>query len=207
MSKGQEYKAYGSICKMKVGGTYGVILALSMLGMVVSTGSVSADEVLTDKTVVVEKKSEVDVPISHDSLDKAVKEAKEASVVQDKGVATSETVLEKQKETEDKNKVSETADYDSTTHPENTNTPTPGTFTEDNTHTEETPGAPIVPKLPDGFNLDHRELNRLNETTESEPPANTETTPDLNPVPKDHPIATDDLSEEELAELSRNEDQ
>ena len=109
MSKGQEYKAYGSICKMKVGGTYGVILALSMLGMVVSTGSVSADEVLTDKTVVVEKKSEVDVPISHDSLDKAVKEAKEVGVkvevsaVQDKGVATSETVLEKQKETEDKN--------------------------------------------------------------------------------------------------------
>ena len=43
MSKGQEYKAYGSICKMKVGGTYGVILALSMLGMVVSTGSVSAE--------------------------------------------------------------------------------------------------------------------------------------------------------------------
>ena len=103
MSKGQEYKDCGSIRKMKVGGAYGVILALSMLGMVVSTGSVSADEVLTDKTVVVEKKSEVDVPISHDSLDKAVKEAKEAGVVQDKGVATSETVLEKQKETEDKN--------------------------------------------------------------------------------------------------------
>ena len=103
MSKGQEYKAYGSIRKMKVGGACGVILALAMLGMVVSTGSVSADEVLTDKTVVVEKKSEVDVPISHDSLDKAVKEAKKASVVQDKGVSTSETVLEKQKETEDKN--------------------------------------------------------------------------------------------------------
>ena len=103
MSKGQEYKDCGSIRKMKVGGAYGVILALSMLGMVVSTDSVSADEVLTDKTVVVEKKSEVDVPISHDSLDKAVKEAKKASVVQDKGVSTSETVLEKQKETEDKN--------------------------------------------------------------------------------------------------------
>ena len=103
MSKGQEYKDCGSIRKMKVGGAYGVILALSMLGMVVSTDSVSADEVLTDKTVVVEKKSEVDVPISHDSLDKAVKESKKASVVQDKGVATSETVLEKQKETEDKN--------------------------------------------------------------------------------------------------------
>ena len=40
MSKGQEYKAYGSIRKMKVGGACGVILALAMLGMVVSTGSV-----------------------------------------------------------------------------------------------------------------------------------------------------------------------
>ena len=104
MSKGQEYKAYGSIRKMKVGGACGVILALAMLGMVVSTGSVSADEVV--KAVAVEKKSEVDVPISHDSLDKSVKEAKEAGVkvevgaVQDKGVATSETVVEKQKEIE-----------------------------------------------------------------------------------------------------------
>ena len=106
MSKGQEYKAYGSIRKMKVGGACGVILALAMLGMVVSTGSVSADEVASDKTVAVEKKSEVDVPISHDSLDKAVREAKEVGVkvevvaVQDKGVATSETVAEKQKEIE-----------------------------------------------------------------------------------------------------------
>lgn len=104
MSKGQEYKAYGSIRKMKAGGACGVILALAMLVMVVSTGSVSADEVVFDKTVAVEKKSEVDVPISHDSLDKAVKEAKEAGVnvevgaVQDKGVATSETVAGKQKE-------------------------------------------------------------------------------------------------------------
>ncbi|EIC75000.1 SspB-related isopeptide-forming adhesin [Streptococcus oralis] len=106
MSKGQEYKAYGSIRKMKVGGACGVILALAMLGMVVSTVSVSADEVVSDKTVAVEKKSEVDVPISHDNLDKAVKQAKEAGVkvevgdVQDKGVATSETVAEKQKEIE-----------------------------------------------------------------------------------------------------------
>ncbi|MHB8040950.1 SspB-related isopeptide-forming adhesin [Streptococcus oralis] len=106
MSKGQEYKAYGSIRKMKTGGACGVILALAMLGMVVSTGSVSADEVSTDKPVAVEKKSEVDVPISHDSLDKAVKEAKEVGVkvevvaFQDKGVATSETVAEKQKEIE-----------------------------------------------------------------------------------------------------------
>ena len=112
------------------------------------------------------------------------------------------------KETEDKNKASATADYDSTEHPENTNTATPGTFTEENhTSTEDNSGAPIVPKLPDGFNLDHRELNRLSETTESESPANTETTPDLNPVPKDHPIATDDLSEDELAELNKSEDE
>lgn len=106
MSKGQEYKTYGSIRKMKAGGACGVILALAMLGMVVSTGSVSADEVVSDKTVAIEKKSEVDVPISHDSLDKAVKEAKEVGVkvevvaVQDKGVVTSETVAEKQKEIE-----------------------------------------------------------------------------------------------------------
>lgn len=106
MSKGQEYKAYGSIRKMKAGGACGVILALAMLGMVVSTGSVSADEVVSDKTVAAEKKSELDVPISHDSLDKAVKEAKEVGVkvevvaVQDKGVSTSETVAEKQKEIE-----------------------------------------------------------------------------------------------------------
>ena len=109
MSKGQEYKAYGSIRKMKVGGACGVILALAMLGMVVSTGSVSANEVSTDKPVVVEKKTEVEVPIAHDNLDKAVTKAKDAGVkvevgaVQDKGVATSETVAEKQKEIEDKN--------------------------------------------------------------------------------------------------------
>lgn len=106
MSKGQEYKAYGSIRKMKVGGACGVILALAMLGMVVSTGSVSANEVSTDKPVVVEKKTEVEVPIAHDNLDKAVKEAKESGVkvevgaVQDKGVVTSETIAEKQKEIE-----------------------------------------------------------------------------------------------------------
>lgn len=106
MLKSQEFKTYGSIRKTKVAGACGVILALAMLGMVVSTGSVSADEVVSDKTVAVEKKSEVDVPISHDSLDKAVKEAKEVGVkvevvaVQDKGISTSETVAEKQKEIE-----------------------------------------------------------------------------------------------------------
>lgn len=105
MSKTQEFKAYGSIRKMKGYGACGVILALAMLGMAFN-GTVSADEVSTNKPVAVEKKTEVEVPISHDNLDKAVAEAKDAGVkvevgaVQDKGVATSETVAEKKKEIE-----------------------------------------------------------------------------------------------------------
>lgn len=105
MLKSQEFKAYGSIRKSKVAGACGVILALGILGMGLQ-GNVSADEVSTDKPVLVEKKTEVDVPISHEKLDKAVTEAKNAGVkvevgaVQDKGVATSETVAEKQKEIE-----------------------------------------------------------------------------------------------------------
>ena len=105
MLKSQEFKTYGSIRKTKVAGACGVILALGILGMGLQ-GTVSADEVSTDKPVVVEKKTEVDVPISHEKLDKAVTEAKNAGVkvevgaVQDKGVATSETVAEKQKEIE-----------------------------------------------------------------------------------------------------------
>lgn len=105
MLKSQEFKAYGSIRKSKVAGACGVILALGILGMGLQ-GTVSADEVSTDKPVVVEKKTEVEVPISHENVDKAVAEAKNAGVkvevgaVQDKGVATSETVAEKQKEIE-----------------------------------------------------------------------------------------------------------
>lgn len=105
MLKSNEFKAFGSIRKTKVAGTCGVILALAMLGMSF-TGNVSADEVSTDKPVAVEKKTEVEVPISHEKLDKAVAEAKDAGVkvevgaVQDKGVATSETVAGKQKEIE-----------------------------------------------------------------------------------------------------------
>ena len=105
MLKSNEFKAFGSIRKTKVAGACGVILALSMLGMLF-TGNVSADEVSTDKPVAVEKKTEVEVPISHEKLDKAVTEAKDAGVkvevgaVQDKGVATSETVAGKQKEIE-----------------------------------------------------------------------------------------------------------
>ena len=124
MLKSQEFKAYGSIRKMKVGGACGVILALAMLGMVFN-GTVSADEVSTDKPVAVEKKAEMEVPISHDNLDKAVTEAKDAGVkvevgaVQDKGVATSETVAGKQKEIEadyakqEKDVKAVTADYSS----------------------------------------------------------------------------------------------
>ena len=105
MLKSQEFKTYGSIRKTKVAGACGVILALGILGMGLQ-GIVSADEVSTDKPVVVEKKTEVEVPISHENVDKAVAEAKNAGVkvevgaVQDKGVATSETVAEKQKEIE-----------------------------------------------------------------------------------------------------------
>lgn len=105
MLKSQEFKAYGSIRKTKFGAC-GVILALAMLGIAFGSNNVSADEVSTDKTVAVEKKTEVEVPISHANLDKAVTEAKnvgvnvEVGAVQDKGVATSETVAEKKKEIE-----------------------------------------------------------------------------------------------------------
>ena len=105
MLKSQEFKTYGSIRKTKVAGACGVILALGILGMGLQ-GTVSADEVSTEKTVAVEKKTEVEVPVSHEKLDKAVTEAKDAGVkvevgaTQDKGVATSETVAEKKKEIE-----------------------------------------------------------------------------------------------------------
>ena len=124
MFKTKETKAFGSIRKTKVAGACGVILALAMLGMAFN-GTVSADEVLTDKPVAVEKKTEVEVPIAHDNLDKAVTEAKNAGVkvevgaVQDKGVATTDTVAGKQKEIEadyvnqEKNVKAVTADYSS----------------------------------------------------------------------------------------------
>ena len=124
MLKSNQYKAYGSIRKTKVAGACGVILALGILGMGLQ-GTVSADEVSTDKTVAVEKKTELEVPISHENLDKAVTEAKNAGVnvevgaVKDKGVATSETVAEKKKEIEadyakqEKNVKTVTDDYSS----------------------------------------------------------------------------------------------
>lgn len=124
MSKTQEFKAYGSIRKTKVAGACGVILALGILGMGFQ-GTVSADEVKPTTPAAVEKKTEVEVPIAHDNLDKAVTEAKNAGVkvevgaVQDKGVATSETVAGKQKEIEadyakqEKDVKAVTADYSS----------------------------------------------------------------------------------------------
>lgn len=124
MLKSNQYKAYGSIRKTKFGAC-GVILALAMLGIAFGSNNVSADEVATDKTVAVEKKTEVEVPVSHEKLDKAVTEAKNAGVkvevgaVQDKGVATSETVAEKKKEIEsdyakqEKNVKTVTDDYSS----------------------------------------------------------------------------------------------
>ena len=102
MSKTQEFKAYGSIRKMKVGGACGVILALAMLGMVFSS-TASADEVSVNAS---ENKTVLEVPIVHEKLDKAIAEAKEAGVkvdvgsVHDKGVATTDTVAGKQKEIE-----------------------------------------------------------------------------------------------------------
>jgi len=105
MFKTNEYKAFGSIRKTKFGAC-GVILALAILGVAFGSNTVSADEVKPTTPVAVEKKTEVEVPVAHDNLDKAVAEAKEAGVkvevgaVQDKGVATSETVAEKKKEIE-----------------------------------------------------------------------------------------------------------
>ena len=102
MSKTQEFKAYGSIRKMKGYGACGVILALAMLGMVFSS-TASADEVSVNAS---ENKTVLEVPIVHEKLDKAISEAKEAGVkvdvgsVEDKGVATTDTVAGKQKEIE-----------------------------------------------------------------------------------------------------------
>ena len=121
MSKTQECKAYGSIRKMKVGGACGVILALAILGMVFSS-TTSADEVSVNAS---ENKTVLEVPIVHEKLDKAIAEAKEAGVkvdvgvTQDKGVATTDTVADKQKEIEadyvnqEKNVKTVTDDYSS----------------------------------------------------------------------------------------------
>ena len=106
MFKTNEYKAFGSIRKTKVAGACGVILALAILGVAFGSNNVSADEVKPTTPVAVGQQKEIEVPVAHDNLDKAVAEAKDAGVkvevgaVQDKGVATSETVAEKKKEIE-----------------------------------------------------------------------------------------------------------
>ena len=79
MLKSNEYKAYGSIRKTKFGAC-GVILALAILGVAFGSNTVSADEVKPTTPVAVEKKTEVEVPVAHDNLDKAVAEAKDAGV-------------------------------------------------------------------------------------------------------------------------------
>ena len=125
MLKQNDFKAFGSIRKTKVAGACGVILALAILGIAFGSNNVSADEVKPTTPVVVEKKTEVEVPVAHDNLDKAVTEAKDAGVkvevgaTQDKGVATTETVAEKKKEIEadytkqEKNVKTVTKDYSS----------------------------------------------------------------------------------------------
>ena len=124
MLKQNDFKAFGSIRKTKFGAC-GVILALAMLGVAFGSNTVSADEVKPTTPVPVEKKTEVEVPVAHDNLDKAVAEAKDAGVkvevgaTQDKGVATTETVAEKKKEIEadyakqEKNVKTVTDDYSS----------------------------------------------------------------------------------------------
>ena len=123
MFKTQEFKAYGSIRKMKVGGACGVILALTMLGMVFSS-TVSAEEAVVNSSVVSEKTRELDVPVTHESLDKAVTEAKQAglvvkeSVVIDTNVSVSEnefldrkSKVEKDYEVQAEKLAKETKDY------------------------------------------------------------------------------------------------
>ena len=99
MFKSNEYKAYGSIRKMKVGGACGVILALAMMAMV-TNGNVSADEVKPTTPVTTEvaksaespkkeakadlkveaKKEETVKPVESPNLDSAVEKAKSAGI-------------------------------------------------------------------------------------------------------------------------------
>lgn len=99
MFKSNEYKAYGSIRKMKVGGACGVILALAMMAMV-TNGNVSADEVKPTTPATTEvaksaespkkeakvdlkveaKKEETVKPVESPNLDSAVEKAKSAGI-------------------------------------------------------------------------------------------------------------------------------
>lgn len=99
MFKSNEYKAYGSIRKMKVGGACGVILALSMMVMI-ANGNVSADEVKPTTPATTEvskpaespkieakadskveaKKEETVKPVESPNLDSAVEKAKSVGI-------------------------------------------------------------------------------------------------------------------------------
>lgn len=99
MFKSNEYKAYGSIRKMKVGGACGVILALSMMVMI-ANGNVSADEVKPTTPATTEvskpaeslkteakadskveaKKEETVKPVESPNLDFAVEKAKSVGI-------------------------------------------------------------------------------------------------------------------------------
>ena len=99
MFKSNEFKAYGSIRKMKVGGACGVILALAMMAMV-TNGNVSADEVKPSSPATTEvakpaespkkeakadstaeaKKEETVKPVESPNLDSAVEKAKSVGI-------------------------------------------------------------------------------------------------------------------------------
>ena len=75
MVKSMETKAYGSIRKMKSYGACGVVLGMAALGMVFSSPSVQADElVVADQPTVVETKSVTEKATAQDGEEGAVQE-------------------------------------------------------------------------------------------------------------------------------------
>lgn len=79
MFKSNEYKAYGSIRKMKVGGACGVILALAMMAMV-TNGNVSADEVKPSSPATTEVAKPAESPKTEAKADSKVEAKKEETV-------------------------------------------------------------------------------------------------------------------------------
>lgn len=79
MFKSNEYKAYGSIRKMKVGGACGVILALAMMAMV-TNGNVSADEVKPTTPATTEVAKSAESPKTEAKADSKVEAKKEETV-------------------------------------------------------------------------------------------------------------------------------
>ena len=79
MFKSNEYKAYGSIRKMKVGGACGVILALSMMVMI-ANGNVSADEVKPTTPATTEVSKPAESPKKEAKADSKVEAKKEETV-------------------------------------------------------------------------------------------------------------------------------